>query len=126
MAKKKTDAPPDMPLADADLDLSPEGDGGGAGEAASVESKPVASKSKAAKAKSLSVPRVCDSSERATDGLKRFKLRLDGHHSGPRSQRYVLATGRDSAEACYLEYEKIDPKEVDGSAVKLVVTELPD
>jgi hypothetical protein len=124
MSKKKTEAPPpDMPPADAELPWEGEEGVGGSGEgsAGSVVSEP---KPKAAK--SLSVPRVCDSSERAVDGLKRFKLRLDGHPSGPRSQRYVLATARAAAEACYLEFEKISPNEVDGEAMKLIVAEMPD
>lgn len=121
MPKKKTDAPPEMPPANTssahippvdvpadDLDLPPEGE-------APAESKPA-----------QQMPYVCEPGDRAADGQKRFKFRLDGHPAGVRSQRYVLAAGREEAEAFYLVFEKIDPKEVDGQAVQLVVTELPD
>ena len=70
--------------------------------------------------------RVCEPSDRAADGLRRFKLRLDGHPSGARSQRYVLAPDRTAAVGVYLQAEGIDPAEVDGKAVKVVVVELPD
>lgn len=70
--------------------------------------------------------RLCEPSERAGGGLKRYKVRLDGHPSGARSQRYLLAPDRDSAHACYLTHEGIEAAEVDGKAVRLVVTELPD
>lgn len=69
---------------------------------------------------------VCAPSDRATDGLKRFKLRLDGHPGGARSQRYVLAPDRDGATAEYLRTEGIDPADVAGAGSRLVVTELPD
>lgn len=70
--------------------------------------------------------RRCEPTDRAEGGLRRFKLRLDGHPSGFRSQCYVLAATEPEAKACYLESEKVDPTEVDGKGVKLVVTALPD
>lgn len=71
-------------------------------------------------------PRVCDPGARAGGGLRRFKLRLDGHPSGARSQRYVLAPDREAAQAEYLRAEGLAPAEVDDRAVRVVVTELPD
>ncbi|AWM40315.1 hypothetical protein GobsT_12160 [Gemmata obscuriglobus] len=70
--------------------------------------------------------RVCDPTERAGEGLKRFKLRLEGHPFGARTQRYVLAPDRDSAVGEYLRAEGIDPGDVDGAGVRVVATELPD
>ncbi|AWM41758.1 hypothetical protein GobsT_71390 [Gemmata obscuriglobus] len=70
--------------------------------------------------------RLCEPSDRAGGGLKRFKLRLEGHPSGVRTQRYVLAPDRAEAEAEYLRAEKVDPEDIDSKAVRLVVTELPD
>jgi hypothetical protein len=112
MPRKKTDAPPpEMPPVETpadDLDLPPE-------DEAPAEPKPA-----------QQLPYVCEPGDRASEGQKRFKFRLDGHPTGARSQRYVLAQDRASAESCYLAFEKIGPKEVDDRAVQLVVTELAD
>jgi hypothetical protein len=90
MAKKKTDAPtPETPPANTtahlppgdvsagDLDLPPEGE-------APAEPRPA-----------QQLPYVCEPGDRAADGQKRFKFRLDGHSTAARTSGQTGHTTRD-------------------------------
>lgn len=58
---------------------------------------------------------VCKQGNRAGPGMKRFKIRADGHPS-----QYVAAADKAAAEAIYRTRPGLDP------AAKLVTVTLPD
>jgi hypothetical protein len=78
------------------------------------------------------VPRVCHQSERAPEGLTRFKVYCENYH--PARPRYILATSEAQARTFYLDasglagiYAKLkDRKARDVEEPTLVVVKMPD
>ncbi len=68
--------------------------------------------------------RVCNQNDRAEGGMRRFKIRA--LNLGQRGYRYVLATDRSAAEACYLAVEGVTELPEGVARVLFATTELPD